>query len=427
MEHINDDMDELFRRAAEGYPLNTDSTDWDAVTKKLAAANPVGEKSVTKNKNYKHLLWLLLLMPLTWLYNSMGKSEKEHSSGALSKNVVDRNNPHTSQHEIVKSKSKHVKPIGTAPNNFLASVNHSGDQNKIIRKANSNITATRGTLVISDRLTLLIKHLPSEVGDKKENDYVIDAGDKKNKVDIVERENETTSNILNADGDQDKKESVQFDTVTNNQERKIKADHKKIRKQNDHGLYAGIFISPDLSTIKFQKIKNIGLSKGFLIGYRINKNISLESGIGWDKKNYYSEGKYFNTKNIRLPNNAKIINVEGVCKMIEIPLTIIYNLGNSNFSTAAGLSGYFMKSETYDYAVERNGQQYPRSATYKNSSNNLLAVANFSVGYNKVLRKKITFRIEPYVKIPLKGFGIGNLPIMSIGLKLGFIKKLSKY
>ena len=36
MQHINDDMDELFQKAGEEYPLKTDTSDWQTVHKKLA-------------------------------------------------------------------------------------------------------------------------------------------------------------------------------------------------------------------------------------------------------------------------------------------------------------------------------------------------------------------------------------------------------
>lgn len=29
MQYVDDDMDNLFRRAAESYPLNTDAANWD--------------------------------------------------------------------------------------------------------------------------------------------------------------------------------------------------------------------------------------------------------------------------------------------------------------------------------------------------------------------------------------------------------------
>ena len=85
-----------------------------------------------------------------------------------------------------------------------------------------------------------------------------------------------------------------------------------------------------------------------------------------------------------------------------------------------------MKKEKYDYQVVNNGQQYRYSSTYKNASTNFLAVANFAVGYNKTLKKNISLRLEPYIKIPLKGIGFGSLPIMSTGLNIGVTKKISR-
>ena len=51
MEHVNDDMDELFRRAAEGYPLNTDSADWNGVERKLSSAESVKQTMHLQKKS----------------------------------------------------------------------------------------------------------------------------------------------------------------------------------------------------------------------------------------------------------------------------------------------------------------------------------------------------------------------------------------
>ena len=37
MQYIDNDMDDLFRKAAKDYPLNTNSGDWEEVVKKIAA------------------------------------------------------------------------------------------------------------------------------------------------------------------------------------------------------------------------------------------------------------------------------------------------------------------------------------------------------------------------------------------------------
>ena len=51
MQELNDDMD-LFRRAAEDYPLNTDSADFNEVLKKLSAeqSEKINKKSAKKKE-----------------------------------------------------------------------------------------------------------------------------------------------------------------------------------------------------------------------------------------------------------------------------------------------------------------------------------------------------------------------------------------
>ncbi len=127
---------------------------------------------------------------------------------------------------------------------------------------------------------------------------------------------------------------------------------------------------------------------GLLVGFRLNKKFSVESGVFWDKKYYYTDGKFFSTKRVYSNTPAKIKNVDGLCYMTEIPLMVKYNFqpsGKTNFSTSAGVSSYIMKKEIYDYAVDNNGQFYQHSSTYNTHSTNLLAVANFAIGYNREL------------------------------------------
>ncbi len=73
---VNDDMDELFRRAADSYPLKTDTSDWQQVEQKLAATEPdKPAKAGVKNKSW---FLLLLLLPLAWICNNYShKFDKE--------------------------------------------------------------------------------------------------------------------------------------------------------------------------------------------------------------------------------------------------------------------------------------------------------------------------------------------------------------
>ena len=82
--------------------------------------------------------------------------------------------------------------------------------------------------------------------------------------------------------------------------------------------------------------------------------MALESGLIWDKKNYYSNGEYFDKSKTTIPNNVNI-NLDGYCNMFEIPLNFRYDFAarnNHNFFATAGLSSYIMKKEYYNYKAE---------------------------------------------------------------------------
>lgn len=165
---------------------------------------------------------------------------------------------------------------------------------------------------------------------KKEDKLLSYDNNSKEEKNIKNGDEKPLSTLL-SDG---KNEAQKSDTAISNQEKVINKLKKKTPKRKEQGLYAGIIITPDISTIKLQSVKNIGVSFGLLLGYEISKKVSVESGISWDKKFYYSDGKYFNTKKIYIPEHAYIVDVQGLCRMIELPVTLKYSFrqtGKTNF------------------------------------------------------------------------------------------------
>ena len=65
MQRMNDDMDELFRKAADDYPLRVNTPDWNKIQEALD-----GKVSIepTGKKKYRRFTWLLLLLPLGFLF-----------------------------------------------------------------------------------------------------------------------------------------------------------------------------------------------------------------------------------------------------------------------------------------------------------------------------------------------------------------------
>ena len=81
MKYNNGDMDDLFRRASEGYPLRTDGADWDRLAGALDGepAAPAGQEEKRRRRG---VFWWFLLIPLvgvgylTWQVGVHHSSER---------------------------------------------------------------------------------------------------------------------------------------------------------------------------------------------------------------------------------------------------------------------------------------------------------------------------------------------------------------
>jgi hypothetical protein len=197
---------------------------------------------------------------------------------------------------------------------------------------------------------------------------------------------------------------------------------------DEKGLYAGIVSGIDLSSIHFQSLKT-GVSKGLIIGYSFNKHWSVESGLLWDNKRFYDDGSTFAPPGYTPTGGVRIVGVNGKSRLYEWPINVKYVIVpeiNGLFTTL-GFSSYYMKHENYDYEYVQNNQPGGHNyLAYTNVSKNWFSVLNMSLGYSHKLGGVGSVRVEPYLKVPLKNLGVGNMPIMSTGLNIGFTRSLTR-
>ncbi|HVG16169.1 MAG TPA: outer membrane beta-barrel protein, partial [Chitinophagaceae bacterium] len=199
------------------------------------------------------------------------------------------------------------------------------------------------------------------------------------------------------------------------------------RNTNKRGAYAGVLLGPDFSAVQSSKSKGVGYSAGLIVGYNFSNSISLETGIYWDRKRYATTGKNFSTAKFNWPSHTNLLSISGYCDMIEIPLTVRFKhkAGNSgNVFAAAGASSYIMKKEDYQYKTERYGLYYSGKKSYANGSTHLMPVVHFSAGYERTLGGIGNIRIEPYLKLPVAGVGIGDMSLKSAGVYLGITRSI---
>ncbi|MBA2746084.1 MAG: PorT family protein [Flavisolibacter sp.] len=192
-------------------------------------------------------------------------------------------------------------------------------------------------------------------------------------------------------------------------------------------FYYGLLLGTTLNTVKNQDRNKFGFDIGFIGGYRFNRHISVETGVLFSQKYYTTAGEYFSLKEIgpMMPAAMKVMDVKGTSKVVEIPVYLRYNVLNKKehrFFSSAGFSSYILTKESNQYFTSLNGTEGIMYGTYKTNRSYFAASFDLAIGYEKNFGKKSSIRFQPYVQLPVKGIGVGNLKVMSTGVHIAITR-----
>lgn len=179
----------------------------------------------------------------------------------------------------------------------------------------------------------------------------------------------------------------------------------------------GFVISPDLSTAgSISNFYDPGFKGGILAEYFLSRNISVSSGLTLSNLKYKAAGQEYTPPESWnygvMPDQTR-----AVCLVLDIPVNLkanLKNFGRSRIFATAGLSSYIMLNENYRFSYEGNdsGQS---SWSDRTGTRHWLSNAGLSVGIEYDLSPNWTIRVEPHIKIPLKGVGWGSVDLYSMG------------
>jgi hypothetical protein len=192
-------------------------------------------------------------------------------------------------------------------------------------------------------------------------------------------------------------------------------------RKSDKGIYYGVLAGLDVNAIKDQPFGNSNFEVGAIVGYRFNKILSLESGVSLVKKYYTTKGKYFSMDEMSGMPGAEMMEVKGSSKIIRIPLhvrTDLINKLNYRIFSSLGISSYIMTEENNQYQVMMNGTEDKMFGSYMNDRNYFAATIDIAVGIEKRFGNKNYLGVHPYLQLPVRGIGVGRLPVRSAGLRV---------
>ena len=188
---------------------------------------------------------------------------------------------------------------------------------------------------------------------------------------------------------------------------------------------AGLSGALDLSFIDGQALSQPGGSGGILAGFQATRRINLETGIYVTHKVYYTNGPHI--PRVPVPFGSKLLNATAHVSLFEIPLTLRYSIVANRlgvFYAGAGITSYLVNSEAYSYQYKTmwSGKEKQAHWAYHGKiPQHILSAISANIGYLWNVGKTDALRTEVYGKLPLSGIGKFSIPVTSTGLSLSFL------
>lgn len=419
--------DDFFRKAGENYPLKTDNANWDAVFNRLHKPVPPPAMSDKPAKGYTRYAWFLLLLLIPagfWLNRALDRGnnkqeniQKESAVSPLPKTENKQNatgiNPGNGLSTTVLPENKHQSLHEKTPI-FSYNQGNNVEKYKLQNLQNGFSTAPNNMNSISgndlsannikqDKLvTQPTQLMPWENNSERNNNK--------------DRQLQADNKQIEINTEKESLESIE----TVNRINKL-----KIRQR----FYLGLSAGPSFSSVKNQSLSKSGYSLGMLVGYKLDKNWSVETGVLFVKKYFTADGADFKKDQVKLPAGTTILKVNGAADITQVPLNLVYNFNSktkSNFYVSTGLISNVIHTESYDYDLSQNttGTFSQLSKTYKRGSDNVFSNLVISAGYAQDLGKMWNVKVEPYYQIPLFGIGLGSMPVRSLGVNIQLTKSI---
>jgi hypothetical protein len=192
----------------------------------------------------------------------------------------------------------------------------------------------------------------------------------------------------------------------------------------NRSLTIGIMGGPDYASVNSIAGDRPGSTIGFTVDYQFANHFYIGSGLLFARKifaaapeDYHVSPKYYFDNN--MPAGG-IDYIKGTFNMLEIPLDLRYDFSSSNnalFFLSAGTSSYLFTKQNCGYYFNYN----PRNIVCKNISyagypNDLFATLNLSMGAEFGISNSLSAMVAPYVKIPTRGIGFGQVQLNSFGI-----------
>ncbi|MBC3785367.1 hypothetical protein [Spirosoma utsteinense] len=186
------------------------------------------------------------------------------------------------------------------------------------------------------------------------------------------------------------------------------------------GLSIRFLISPDLSGIGLRNIQRPGTNVGLMLDYRLAPRWSVQAGLLRSTKVYKALPDDYDW-----PKAWPVIpeSVDGRCNMLDISINIRYDVvlrprsdGRlpDRWFVSGGATTYYIRQEDYVYNYPAHTYNVPKGWKGRTGWNGFSQL-NLSGGFERSFSRRLSWQVEPFVKVPLKGVGYFKIDLLSTG------------
>jgi hypothetical protein len=408
MQNVNNNMDEMFRKAAAGYPLKTDNSDWDGLASRLLILADPSNTDQKKSRFNKYGLPLLLVFLMLTLGDGTVKQTGNRITAYPPSHTENKTNIHKdadlSNLRTITDNQDHSQKLLNNESAVLQVADHEPANGSLLpgnTTAVSNYSQTTNSAV--DKIS-------------GKNVRAIDAPELTyNTAQLVK------AGKMTAAGSDLSINKMITDTQP--------VVGKKVNAiQRPSKFYWGIVFGPGINQVKKQRVQKTGFDIGIMAGVSILKGkAAVETGLLYTQKYYFSDGKYFNMDKTggSMPQGMEIMSLEGSSRLVELPVKFKYSVLQKNKTSvflSTGISSYLMTREENDYLAMMNGSEQNMLGMYKNTRRYIAVAANIGAEFNYKIGTRTRLGIEPYFQIPFKGIGVGSMPVMTTGIHFSFMR-----
>lgn len=177
---------------------------------------------------------------------------------------------------------------------------------------------------------------------------------------------------------------------------------------------------PELSVLMTESAPRVGSRFGIKVGYFLTDKWSIHAGVLYSQKLFNGAGTEYENSDVF--TDALPDKMEGKSSFLELPIVARYHLkGKRRWRqyVEVGLTNFNHRSEWYgfEYRPEDESVNLMKEIPMQEVNKMALGAARLAYGLQTTIDSQLELSIIPYLQVPLRGVGSGNVSIYNTGLE----------